>query len=218
MRNTMRGDRIELPPVYRYLPKEYVDEFFSSGKLRLSAFSEFAKHMDEQRHDTEEGWTIVDIPIPSKQVALRSRAGIGHNAYILSTSVKGDIELMKVFDTDSYFRINNVVAFSGAIASKILGWTGTMVGYCKYASQKEIQREMGMLAEKAVERSPEGEMYLDRITTVVREALFPDALFMKLGRYSHQQEFRLIWQVSHEVREALCVECREAVQFCERVI
>jgi hypothetical protein len=218
MRNTMLGNRIELPPVYRYLPKRYVDEFFSSGKLRLSAFSEFAKHIDEQRRDTEEGWIIVDIPIPSKQLALRSRAGIGHNAYILSTSVKGDIELMQVFHTDSYFKINNVVAFSEAIAPKILGCTGTMVGYCKYASQKEIQREMGILAEKAVERSPEGKMYLDRIGTLLRQVLFPDALFMKLGRYSHQQEFRLIWQVSHEVHEPLYVECREAVQFCQRII
>jgi hypothetical protein len=209
--------RIQLPPVYRYLPTRYVDEFFSSGKLRLSAFSEFARHIDEQRHDTEEGWVIVDIPIPSRQVALRSRAGIGHNAYILSTSAKGDIELMQAFDMDSYFKINNVLAFSEAIASKILGCTGTMVGYCKYASQKEIQREMGILAEKAVERSPEGKMYLDRVGALLRQVLFPDALFMKLGRYSHQQEFRLIWQVSYEVHEPLFVECTEAVQFCERV-
>jgi hypothetical protein len=208
----------ELPPVYRYLQKRYVDEFFSSGKLRLSAFSEFAKHIDEQRRDTEEGWVRVSIPIPSKQLAIESRAGAGRNAYILSTSLKGDIALMQVFYTDSYFKINNVTAFSKAIASKISGCTGHMVGYCKYASQKEIQRQMGMLAEKAVERSPEGKMYLDRIMTLLSQALFPDALFMKLGQYSHQQEFRLIWQVSHEVHEPLYVECREAAQFCERII
>jgi hypothetical protein len=218
MRNTTLGNRIELPPMYRYLPKRYVAEFFSSGKLRLSAFSEFAKHIDEQRRDTEEGWVRVSIPIPSEQVAIESKAGIGSDAYILSTSVEENIELMQVFHTDSYFKINDVVAFSKAIASKILGCTGTMAGYCKYASQKEIQREMGTLAEKAVERSPEGKMCLDRIAILLRQVLFPDALFMKLEQYSHQQEFRLIWRVNHEVHEPLYVECREAVQFCERII
>lgn len=205
-------------PVYRYLPKRYVDEFFSSGKLRLSAFSEFAKHIDEQRRDTEEGRIIVEIPVPSKQVAVRARGGAGRNAYILSTSVRGDIELMQVFHTDSYFKINNVVAFREAIASKILGCRRTIVGYCKYASQREIQREMGKLAEKAVERNSEGKMERDRIMTLVSQVLFPDALFVKLKRYSHQQEFRLIWQVSHEVHEPLYVECPEAVQFCQRII
>lgn len=218
MRNTMQKARIQLPPVYRYLLKRYVDEFFSSGKLRLSAFSEFAKHIDEQRRDTDEGRIIVNIPIPRKQVAVRARGGAGRKAYILSTSVRGDIELMRVFHTDSYFKINDVIAFSEAIASKILGCTGAMVGYCKYVSQREIQREMGMLAEKAVETSPEGKMDRNRIRTLVGQALYPDALFVKLRRYSHQQEFRLIWQVSHEVHEPLYVECREAVQFCQRIL
>lgn len=214
----MQKARIQLPPVYRYLPKRYVDEFFCGGKLRLSAFSEFAKHMDEQRRDTEEGRIIVEIPIPSKQLAVRARGGAGRNAYILSTSVRGDVELMEVFDTDSYFKINNVIAFSEAISSKILGCTGAIVGYCRYASQREIQREMGMLAEKAVETSPEGKMNRQRIRTLVGQALYPDALFIKLSRYRHQQEFRLIWKASHEVHEPLYVECREAVQFCQRIV
>jgi hypothetical protein len=218
MENTMQEACTQLPPVYRYLPKRYVDEFFSNGGLRLSAFSEFAKHVDEQRRDTQEGWVRVTIPIPSKQLAIESKAGIGHNAYILSTSVKGDTELMQVFHADSYFRINDVVAFSEVIESRILGCTGAMMGQCKYASQKQIQREMGMLAEKAVERSSEGKMYLDRVTMLLHQALFPVALFMKLEQYSHQQEFRLIWQVSHEVHEPLYVECKEAVRFCQRIM
>jgi len=207
----------EFPPVYRYLSREYIEEFFSSGKLRLSAFGEFAKHADEQRRDMQEGWLIVTIPIPGKQLELRSRAGIGRDTYILSASLRGDMELMRVFHTDGYFKINNVAAFSTAVASKITDCTGILVGSCKYAGHKEIRREMGEIAEKAVEKSPQGKMYIDQVARLIGRALFPYALFLKQGGYAHQQEFRFIWQVSHEVHEPLFVECPEAVQFCERI-
>jgi hypothetical protein len=45
--------------VYRYLPQEFVDAFFTSGRLRISTFSQFAKHADEQRADPQEGSTSI---------------------------------------------------------------------------------------------------------------------------------------------------------------
>jgi len=215
--NTLKKNNIEIPSVYRYLPKKYVDEFFSSGKLRLSAFSEFAKHNDEQRRDLQEGRLVFEIPIPSQQIAIRVRGGAGRKSYILSTSLREDIELMQAFRTDSYFKINNVIEFSMAIASKIMGCTNLKFGCCKYLRQRLIQRDMRMLTEKELEMISERK--IDR--TIIREIssrVLEDAIFIKLIQYSHQQEYRLTWHVNHEVHEPLYVECREAIQFCQRII
>jgi hypothetical protein len=216
-RDVLLKNNVVLPPVYRYLPKEYVDEFFSSGKLRLSAFSEFAKHVDEQRHDPQEGHLIVEMPIPSKKIAIRIRGGAGRNSYILSTSLRGDTELMQAFHTDSYFKINDVAEFSIAIASKILGFKSIIFGSCKYLSQRAIQQDMGILAMKAAETKP-GEKIDRNLIINIGNQVFPKGMFIKLIRHSHQQEYRLIWRVNYEVNEPLYVECREAVQFCQRII
>jgi hypothetical protein len=217
-RNVMEEHVTKQPPVFRYLSQEYIDDFFRSGKLRLSAFTEFAKHADEQRCDTEEGWLIVDIPIPNKGQALRSRAGIGRDAHILSVSLRGDPELMRVFGTNGYFKINDVEGFGLAVASKIPDCRGLISGNCTYVDDREIRREMGVMAEKAVEKSPEGKMYIQRVAGLIQQALFPHALFWKLTKHAHQQEFRFIWQVSHEVHEPLFIECPEVVHFCERIV
>jgi hypothetical protein len=216
--NILEERHVKMPPVFRYLPQKYIDEFFSSGKLRLSAFSEFAKHTDEQRHDTEEGWLIVNVPIPARHLRLRSRAGVGRDAYILSTSLRGDSELMQVFGTDGYFKINEVERFGLAVVSRIANCAGLIAGNCTYVDEKEISREMGVAAERAIAQDEQGKMNLQRVVGLIEQVLLPHAYFWKLRRYAHQQEFRFIWQVGHEVHEPLFVECPEAVQFCERIM
>lgn len=215
--NISEERHVKMPPVFRYLPQKYIDEFFNSGRLRLSAFSEFAKHADEQRHDTEEGWLIVNVPIPAKNLALRSRAGVGRDADILSTSLRGDPELMQVFGTDGYFKINEVERFGLAISLRIENCTKLITGNCRYVDEKEISREMGELAEQAIEKDDQGKMNLQSVMALIERVLLPHAYFWKLSRYAHQQEFRFIWHVGHEVHEPLFVECPEAVQFCERI-
>jgi len=218
--NILEEHHVKMPPVFRYLPQKYIDEFFNSGKLRLSAFSEFAKHTDEQRLDTEEGWLIVDIKIPSIHKRLRSKSGIGFDSYILSTSLRGDSELMREgwgFGTDGYFKINDVESFGKAIGLRIATCTRLITGNCKYVDEKEISREMGVEAEKAIAQDTQGRMNLQRVMGLIVQVMYPHACFWKLKRYAHQQEFRFVWNVGHEVHEPLLIECPEAVQFCERI-
>lgn len=218
--NIFEERHVKMPPVFRYLPQKYIDEFFNSGKLRLSAFSEFAKHTDEQRQDTEEGWLIVDITIPSKHMRLRSKSGIGRDSYILSTSLRGDSELMREgwgFGTDGYFKINDVESFGTAIALRIANCTRLITGNCTYVDEKEISREMEEAAEKAIAQDAQGKRNIQRVMGLILQVIYPDACFWKLKRYAHHQEFRFIWHVGHEVHEPLFIECPEAVQFCERI-
>ncbi|MBN2099545.1 MAG: hypothetical protein JW753_08120 [Dehalococcoidia bacterium] len=210
----MEERQITLPSVFRYLSQAYIDEFFSSGRLRLSAFSEFAKHPDEQRHDKDEGWATVVIH--GKQLEVRSRAGKGRDSYVLSASLKEDPVLMRAFNTDGYFKINDVVGFGIAVASRIVGFVEGTARNCRYVGRKEITREMGAEVDQAFEKDEQGKMDIVKVGGLVGRALPPDVCFLKGGRYAHQQEFRIIWRVSHEVHEPLFVECPEAVQFCER--
>jgi len=55
---------LRLPIVYRYLEQEYVAKFFETSEIRLSSFSQFRKHKDEQRGDSAEGKAISTITGP----------------------------------------------------------------------------------------------------------------------------------------------------------
>jgi hypothetical protein len=215
MRDALEERHIELPPVFRYLSQEYIHEFFSSGRLRLSAFSEFAKHTDEQRLDTEEGWIVVTITGQTKK--LRSRVGRGRDAYILSTSLRGDTELMRVFATDGYFKINDLVGFYSAVSDRIPNCITGRIGCCIYLAQRKVQRKMGVAVDEAVKMNEQGKMNLMRVMEVIGAATFPDIYFWKLGQYAHQQEVRFVWDIGDRVNGPLSVECPEAVQFCERI-
>ena len=46
------------PVTFRLLDSKHVDSFFIDGSLRLSSFSRFHKHSDEQRLDRGEGRTF----------------------------------------------------------------------------------------------------------------------------------------------------------------
>jgi len=201
--------------VFRYLSQKHIDEFFESGRLRLSAFSEFAKHKDEQRFDAQEGWLIVDIH--GKGQRLMARAGVGFDAYILSTSLRGNAELMNVFGTDGYFKINDADSFAVAVADRITSCAGGLAGSCIYANEREIHQRMGELLDRAIERNEQGKMNLMRVVQLIKVALVPEAYFWKLLCHAHQQEFRFVWHVGHKVNEPLFIECPEALQFCEKV-
>jgi hypothetical protein len=205
------------PPVFRYLEQKFIDEFFTSGKLQLSSFSKFAEHPDEQRHDADEGWCVVDIKMPTKKKRLRSRVGIPKNSYILSTSLKRDQKLMIDFDRDGYFKINDVEGFGLAIASKIVGLTNLIAANCEYMNYKEIGLTMGAEAEEAIEQDEKGRMNINKVMALLRNAIFPEVYFLKLNLHAHQEEFRFVWEVGYEVSEPLIIECPEAIQYCEKI-
>ena len=50
------------PPVYRFMDKQYVEQFFVDGSLRLSSFRRFSQHSDEERQDCAEGTAISTLP------------------------------------------------------------------------------------------------------------------------------------------------------------
>jgi hypothetical protein len=65
-----RPCEIRTPPLTRYLEAVFADEFFNAGKLRISSFSAFRRHPDEQRGDPSEGTAIQEIISPNARHSI----------------------------------------------------------------------------------------------------------------------------------------------------
>ncbi|HET6763272.1 MAG TPA: hypothetical protein VFH27_06360 [Longimicrobiaceae bacterium] len=118
----VREWRIRRPVVYRYLDKQFVDEFFDRGALRISSFSTFAQHEDEERLDGAEGKGIVGHRNHEGEgQTIIAQMSQGHNAFVLCGSMNYSPELSDAFKTNSGFRIDDSLGFGDAISKFIPG-------------------------------------------------------------------------------------------------
>ena len=134
------------PALFRYLKSEYVEAFFEDGSLKLSSFTHFATHADEQRHDASEGSaSVIHRTDDGGGQTIAARAVLGQNAYVLCGSTHHDLQLMKAFDCDSYIRIENPMAFGQAVAWRIAGFAGRAEGLCLYQHFRGIEGDLGFV-------------------------------------------------------------------------
>ena len=212
----VRNWHVKTPVVFRYMDQKYINEFFETGRLRLGAFSVFQKYPDEQRGDKDEGLnTLVGFGDGHTIVA---RTAHGTNSLILCTSTEGSQELMDAFCTNGYFKIKDTTNFGAAIANRIPGFLEGMEGFCIYAEQRIIQRQLTEFKFEDLKAGPDGNsISLDKLFTLTSQIGDADVLFVKQTRFKHQGEYRFIWNVSYEVSDAIILDCPEARQFCEKV-
>jgi hypothetical protein len=128
------------PVVYRYMSQRYIDEFFATGKLMLGSFATFKQHADEQRGDTQEGLNVVSAI--GEDVTVVMGAQHGTHSIVLSTSVRGDDELMRQFGCDGYFRIVDTHLFGRAISECLEGFTDGLEGFCTYKDHHLIRNDL----------------------------------------------------------------------------
>jgi len=98
----IRNWHIKTPEVYRYMDQIYIEEFFKTGKIRLSAFKLFKQYPDEQLGDNQEGLnTLVGFGDGHTIIA---RTQHGDNSLIFCASTEGSENLMNIFKTKGYFK------------------------------------------------------------------------------------------------------------------
>jgi hypothetical protein len=202
------------PVVYRYMPQQFIDEFFATGRLRLSSFAVFKGHADEQRGDPLEGINLVSGA--SDPLTIIASVHHGQNSLVLSTSVRGDASLMRQFNCDGYFRIVDTHLFGQAIARHIPGYTDGLEGFCNYKDAHVIRRKFAAEAALDPTSTPSQHDLQLASETVVGLAGF-EGFFSKRREFEHQVEYRLIWNLNREIEQCEFVNCREAIQFCERI-
>ena len=121
------------PRVYRFLERQYVDEFFDTGVLRLSSFAQFRKHVDEQRLDSTEGTINVLCRRGEHSTELFFfQAEVGTDAYILSASLVPSGDIMKDFNADSAIVIRDPVGFASEVGRALEAFRVGFDGPCSY--------------------------------------------------------------------------------------
>ena len=194
----------------------YIDQFFESGRIRLSSFQQFARHPDEERQDPDEGRSVLAGTGYDQTVVMVVRGG--SNCLVLSASSLLDDSLAQAFGTDGCFRIKDTTQFGVAIAGRLQGFVQGVEGPCVYLDRKLIQKQLSAdAADRLKAQIADGNVQIDQVGAMAAELGDTDALFVKSKRYRHQAEYRFVWTVRHEVDEPVFVDCPEAVQFCDRV-
>lgn len=213
----LREWRIRRPYVYRYMEREFVDLFFKQGILRLSSFSSFSKHKDEERLDTQEGRGIVaNIDHTGTGQTFMAAIGQGHDAYVLCGATKHSSELSTAFSVDSGFRINDTTSFGCAIANTIPRFRGGLEGACIYSEKRVVNRKAGPIDLESMRISPERkELDMGKMFAAMSNIAGDDLFFLKQKTYEHQCEYRLIWTAS-DAQDYIDISCPEAREFCTR--
>ena len=206
------------PNLYRFLDQEYVDAFFKDGSLRLSSFSQFHKHEDEQRLDEKEGKTMFVHRTPQGGgQTITAWATHGINAYVLCAAMRYDKSLMEAFGCNSYFRINNSTNFGMAIARNIPGLVNAFEGSCLYQDMKIIEKDLGYINVNQF-KDPENPANINKemLNNFILSRMEHYPLFLKEKAFAHQVEYRFIWVVKNKEADYLDIKVPEAIQFCSK--
>jgi hypothetical protein len=214
----VREWRIRRPYVYRYLEKEYVDKFFEDGTLRLSSFSAFKKHKDEQRGDPLEGLgLVIHRNGEGEGQTFWAVMKNGHDAYVLCGSILSAAVLGESFGANSGFRINDTTGFADAVSRHIAGFAFGTEGLCHYADGRTVKRDFGRIDFSKFAASEDQQSWdQQKVFSAIREMAGDDVYFLKDVRFANQSEYRMLWFTSGVVPDYIEIRCPEARQFCTR--
>jgi hypothetical protein len=206
------------------MDKLHVDEFFDTGRLRLSSFKHFAQLPDEAGRDKNEGkhpfW------VSSTQGSIWAFGMWGRkDAYVLCSSRKADAPLQKF--GNAAFIITDPTAFGLAIARKLKTFKAGMEGSCSYDTNvfSPEGKEENVFWVDAGDHSPLVHTNNGANSVIDAEASFRNAsrhlngamFFHKHSRYRDELEYRWLWFIRDEAEEFTFVNIPEALQWCERL-
>jgi len=202
------------PSVYRIMPSEYVNEFFETGRLRLSSFKQFASHADEERGDTKEG-LHVQVGVGNETTMLTATAH-GSNAYILCGTCDADDGLFVRFGSNSAIVIKNTTQFGYEISRQLAGFSGGLEGFCIY-KDGPIETDIGGFNLESLKSDPSQSAFdLRKLGEFVRSMAGAEVFLRKRASYQHQREYRLAWLLDSMASDSIFVNAPSAIKFCEK--
>lgn len=219
---TAKPINLSLPVTYRYLDKKYIDLFFEKGILRISSFRKFKMYPDEIRGDKSEGGgAFKTITKEGSQFLLMTNTG--ESEYMFCSSLIQSDELTKQFNVDSYFKIIKPLEFSSAILNSIPGCSQAFLGFCNYQDHRIIEKKIkGFSINEFTDEKGSfiigGPTMSQRTNEIMENGI--DLMFLKENKYQAQSEFRFIWSINtqfYQIKESYDIECKEAIQFCEKI-
>jgi hypothetical protein len=211
-----------IKPLYRYLEKQHVEEFFSTGALLLTSYNRCRDHEDQARRDSHEGKYGFEFRGEANSLAVSQTAG--DRSYMLCTSLSSERYLM-----DS-FRIDQPNEFLSEVAKVLPNFVESRLGPCRYVWNRSAIRSMPdhefMPDAQRILAAARGELdaNLDEVWHQVKSEFAQKiskntsdiGYFAKTLKYVSQAEFRMIWTVSEKTEEWIIVHCPKAIQYCTR--
>jgi hypothetical protein len=206
--------QIVTPRIYRYENQKWIDEFFDSGRPRLSTFAKFASYPDETRGDRDEGKDVSHGETrDSKSIILAHAQGM--SAAVLCCSHRLDHALREGFNRDSAFQIKDTLGFAFEISRQLPGFRGGLEGSCIYRHNRSINRKIDFDSERY--RRSDGTIDMQMIPDLSAALGGPELVLLKHKKYENQQEYRILWHLDSIGSEFIDVVAPKARQFCQKV-
>ncbi|MBX2979679.1 MAG: hypothetical protein KF905_10315 [Flavobacteriales bacterium] len=203
-------------PIYRMMSqREYLEEFWRTGALRISTLSACKKHEGLQG-DKREGDNAL-WSTRSDGTTIITGYEVGADAYILCGTVADTPENRREFKAErtGAIKITDPYRFGLAIGAAIPGVTHGQAGYCDYTETRIQHLEAGTpeaLAHASIDFKDGKD--LDKF----RAAAPGDEIFLKTLEYQSQEEFRFAWYQSGPIsNDFVDVISPAAWEFCEPV-
>lgn len=191
-----------IPPLYRYLEKQYVDLFFDKKILRVSSFEHFKKHKDEARLDTNEGVANLIGKCSDSNMRVEMKFGVS-NSFVLCMSAIKSKSICDMFNVDSCFEIFDVVNFSIIIADALIKKNyivpQILFGFCSYRDTRELHSSIKQenIDEIKID-DKKHTMDFNALFSLGNKMSMPDIYFLKSNNYIEQHEYRIIWNIYNE--------------------
>lgn len=195
------------PQVFRYMPKNFVDDFLNQGKLRLSSFKKYREEDHPEKGDEKEGkFQLMGFFNPG---FLHANGGAEDYQYVLCTSMLGNKNIMAQFEANDCFVISNPLQFAAEIASNIPGCKRVFQGVCNYNENFSVY---------SPNISLEGTNGLaeHQADALLRHTLGSEHFFKKPSKYSSQYEYRFVFETDREVSEYIDIVSIAASKLCMR--
>lgn len=191
----------------RFIDRQHVDTFFKTGEIRLSSFTRFSGHKDEQRRDSE-GRNIILGRGPNSTIYAVVEHGM--DAWVLCGAGARDPSLFRKFDADAAIQVFNTTGFGYAIAAKIPGLKAALEGYCYYTDHAIEAKVDDSLLEKV----KVGAISMTQMAAELNEIGGATVFFRKRLKFRRQHEYRWIWLTKERVDDTLTIQVPEARQYC----
>lgn len=190
-----------IPILYRFIEEQYVDEFFKTGKLKLTTFDNCKKLEDDNRKDTKEGQS--ELYGYDGNIKMQIGFGVGSDAIMLCTSLCSEYKDDKGSVCTKYIEIFNVQGLLFAIADQLTKndhvVKSILYGPCFY-TKKEFH---GTVHSEAFREKLEKEQKFDwdEMTRITNSIGGNNMFFQKPVDKRFENEYRLLWIVDNPKKD-----------------
>lgn len=193
--------RVPQQPIIKLGKSSHIESFFKTGELQLGSFEYYNSYDHPEIGDVEEGLVTLIAKTPFGFIG--GKYGSGYNNRMFCTYIgKINPAAMKNFGYDSAFIITHPAEFAEAVAESV-GARNYTFGQCIYRPQKAVLGFPGNDVDRFKLSHRSGE--------IVQAGKY----FIKQERYSHQREFRFLWELEEDISGAAILDCSAALPYCK---